>query len=847
MEDNADVGRREPDGGQGGDREAGVSRRGFVVGVVAAGAAARAGTLPGRQVAPRVPGAGAGRAAAGTCGSLSLVTPPVPGGELSNVAFVSAGEWWAVGTGGAALQANRTLIVRFDGSGWSVVSSPDQGSGDNGLNDVSMISGGGWAVGYARSAGGAFGGTYEPLALRWDGAQWSLASPAAFASDALFTGVDTLADGSAWAVGFQTTAAGTRRTLIERASGGAWTPVASPNDGTPATDNSLMAVGGTPATGLWAVGWRESPSGLKPLVLRYDTTLPSPSWVSVTGAGGVPSPGNVETVLTGVDVRTASDVWAVGYYGNGGVERPLALHWDGSSWSTSPIPGAGFLRKVRAVGPGNVWAAGVYYNASVRRYQTLVVHFDGTAWTTVVSANPAGARAEIIGLAADPAGSMITVVGRRGSGPLIEQASCPTGPVSLPTRAAAPVPPVPAAPGVGPAPSPPPETPPPTAPVPVTITDQAAAAGIAGPLDWTFSAAVADFNGDGWPDLFIARHWHPANLWLNNHDGTFSQADAAYFSSNTDRHDCLAADFNRDGREDIFCSVGADRGSTVKSNALYIQQPDGTFVDEAYQWNVSDPWGRGRYCAVLDANNDGYPDIFYGTDPLRPDGLPSINRFYLNTGQGSFIDSPSMGLDLNIGARSARTVDYNSDGWPDLLVCAYTGGLRLFKNNQGHGFTDVSSILGAPVNAVDAVMVDVNHDSRPDLITLTSTTVAVRLQRADGTFAPPKTILTVKNGAALAVGDVNGDHNPDIYVVCGRAGNANAPDYLLIGDATGGFTTMPIPQTTVGAGEDVYPIDYTHDGLTSFLVLNGQVPYPGPVQLLTPQPTTPTDQAHMLR
>ena len=380
----------------------------------------------------------------------------------------------------------------------------------------------------------------------------------------------------------------------------------------------------------------------------------------------------------------------------------------------------------------------------------------------------------------------------------------------------------------------------------MTITDQAAAAGIAGPLDWTFSAAVADFNGDGWPDLFIARHWHPANLWLNNHDGTFSQADTAYFSSNTDRHDCLAADFNRDGQADIFCSVGADRGSTVKSNALYIQQPNGTFVDEAYQWNVSDPWGRGRYCAVLDANNDGYPDIFYGTDPLRPDGLPSINRFYLNTGHGSFIDSPSMGLDLNIGARSARTVDYNSDGWPDLLVCAYTGGLRLFKNNQGHGFTDVSSILGAPVDAVDAVMVDVNHDSRLDLITLTSTTVAVRLQRADGTFAPPKTILTVKNGAALALGDVNGDHNPDIYVACGRAGNANAPDYLLIGDATGGFKTMPIPETTVGAGESAFPIDYNHSGLTSFLVLNGQVPHSGQVQLLTPQPTTPTDQAHIL-
>jgi hypothetical protein len=781
--------------------------------------------------------AGVSRADASTCGSLNRATGPATAGTLSNAAFVSAGESWAVGNVGSALKSNQTLIERFDGSGWSVVPSPDQGTGNNALNGVSMIPGSGWAVGYAQA------GNYQPLALYWDGTQWSLTSTGSFPSDALFTGVDTLADGSAWAVGFQRTADGTRRTLIENESGGAWTPVASPNDGTPTTDNSLTAVGGTQATGLWAVGWQESPSGLKPLVLRYDTTQPSPTWVSVTGAGGVPSPGLIDTVLTGVDVLTASDVWAVGYYFDGSVDRPLALHWDGSTWSNSPIPGAGLLRKVRALAPDNVWAAGTYYNASAQHYQSLLVHFDGTAWTTVVSADAPETDDEIIGLAADPGGSSITLVGQQGSKPLIEQANCPSGSVSLPARTEASVPPVPTAPGVGPAPNPPPNTPPPTTTIPVTITDQAPAAGISGPQDWTFSAAVADFNGDGWPDIFIARHWHPADLWLNNRDGTFTQAGAAYFAQIKDRHDCLAADFNQDGLEDMFCSVGADRGSAVKANALYVQQPDHTFVDEAYQQNVTDPMGRGRYGAVLDANHDGFPDIFYGAESLRPDGMPSINRFYINTGNGSFVDDPAMGLDLNIGSVCAHTVDYNSDGWPDLLVCGETGGLHLFKNDQGQGFTDVSSILGAPVNAVDALMVDVNHDNRPDLITLTPSRVAERLQKANGTFAAQKTILTVKSGRTLAVGDVNGDNNPDIYVVCGRIGSANAPDYLLLGNATGGFTTQTIPETTVGGGNRAYPIDYTHDGLSSFLVLNGQVPNPGPIQLLTPQPSssgTPT-------
>src|SRR5262249_18268857 len=226
-----------------------------------------------------------------------------------------------------------------------------------------------------------------------------------------------------------------------------------------------------------------------------------------------------------------------------------------------PVPGgcARWRRPGRATaGAGDGGAGGTFYNASLQRYQTLVVHFNGTAWTTVVSADAAHATDELIGLAADPAGSMLTAVGRQGPRPLVEQASCPTRPVSLPARAAAPVPPVPAARGAGPAPKPPAKTRPPTTAVPVQVSDQAAAAGISGPLDWTFSAAVADVNTDGWPDVFIARHWHPANLWLHTQNGTFSAADTAFFSSITDRHDCQAADFNKDGLKALFCSVGAD-------------------------------------------------------------------------------------------------------------------------------------------------------------------------------------------------------------------------------------------------------------------------------------------------
>src|ERR1051326_1460737 len=109
-------------------------------------------------------GTGVSRAAAATCGSLSRASGATSkGGLLTGTSFVSAGETWAVGSNTSQGTANRTLVERFDGTAWSVVSAPDQGSGNNSLNDVSMIPGAGWAVGYAQN------GPYQPLALHWDG------------------------------------------------------------------------------------------------------------------------------------------------------------------------------------------------------------------------------------------------------------------------------------------------------------------------------------------------------------------------------------------------------------------------------------------------------------------------------------------------------------------------------------------------------------------------------------------------------------------------------------------------------------------------------------------------------
>jgi FG-GAP-like repeat len=87
----------------------------------------------------------------------------------------------------------------------------------------------------------------------------------------------------------------------------------------------------------------------------------------------------------------------------------------------------------------------------------------------------------------------------------------------------------------------------------------------------------------------------------------------------------------------------------------------------------------------------------------------------------------------------------------------------------------------------------------------------------------------------VAAGDVNGDGRPDLYVMRGRsATSTNAPDRVYLNNGTGtNFSLMSsIPSTSEGKAESVWPIDYDGNGLTDFLVLNGDGERSGPVQLI---------------
>ena len=377
---------------------------------------------------------------------------------------------------------------------------------------------------------------------------------------------------------------------------------------------------------------------------------------------------------------------------------------------------------------------------------------------------------------------------------------------------------------------------------PITVQDRASSAGIA-QTTLTRGAVILDYNGDGLPDIFLGRHQNPAGLYRNNGDGTFTEVQVGAFP-HYDRHRCATADVNGDGLPDIFCAVGADQGTEVKHDELWIEQPDHTFKEEAAAYGVADPFGRGRRATFVDVNGDGYPDLVLGNQSDRADGLPSPNRLFLNVGGTSFADVPSFGLDREIDALCLRVGDYNNDGWPDLVDCA-SAGLRLFQNDAGTGFTDVTASVGLKTSAMDAVFTDLNGDGRPDLAVVTRSSLQIWLW-SGAAFHLASTQPIVAPVGVTAV-DLNGDGALDLYVVTGRSpscldpatGGENCPDRAFINSGTGTFTPLDVSavQTSVGQGDAAIPIQYPGPGDVALIVLNGGGDSPGPVQLLTFTPS----------
>lgn len=311
---------------------------------------------------------------------------------------------------------------------WQKINSPNVGSVSTVKNELLSVAAVSetdvWAVGWAQDPDGP-SWLKRTLIQHFDGSLWSIV-PSPNPPGDVISKLHSVSAGSAddvWAVGSSHNGSAPARTLIQHWDGTRWSIVPSPSPDSQL--NELYGVAALSANNAWAVGYRggsQNSTPLETLILHWDGT----SWRQVPSPS-VPSGANQ---LSGITAISANDIWAVGSAGG----APLAMNWNGSEWRVIPIQVGGGLSSERftavsGIASNDVWAVsqgkGVFTNQTFARIR----HWDGKRWTEKLcraasASNPpadyegGGPDAYFTGVAA-AASNDVWAVGASGSGPII--------------------------------------------------------------------------------------------------------------------------------------------------------------------------------------------------------------------------------------------------------------------------------------------------------------------------------------------------------------------------------------------------------------------------------------------
>ena len=356
--------------------------------------------------------------------------------------------------------------------------------------------------------------------------------------------------------------------------------------------------------------------------------------------------------------------------------------------------------------------------------------------------------------------------------------------------------------------------------------DVAEAAGVSAPSNTHGENCIADVDEDGLLDVILSFHEDVWPLMWGRPDGVFEQASELDLAAR-DRHGCAVADFDGDGRLDIYFSIGACRGTCEAPKELWIQQPDGTFAEEADLWGISDPGARGRVPLVVEVNGDGRPDLFTGAEAGVD--FPSLSRLWINA--GDHFELAHGPLTNDIGNLCAAAADLDGDGLDEVAICTPEDGFHLYRN-RGGDYVEATAEFGLEGYGRRTVeFVDLDGDGDQDLATVARSRVQVHPNEG-GFFGAPMFDVTAKDAKDVAFGDLDGDDDIDIYLQEGA--ESSAPDRVYLNDGNGQFSLGPdVPVADEGAGDSVVTFtDWRGQRSDAFLVNNGFQETPGPRQLI---------------
>jgi enediyne biosynthesis protein E4 len=341
-----------------------------------------------------------------------------------------------------------------------------------------------------------------------------------------------------------------------------------------------------------------------------------------------------------------------------------------------------------------------------------------------------------------------------------------------------------------------------------TFTDVTERAGVGGDGHYGQGVAVADYDNDGYPDLYVTGYGR-AILYHNNGDGTFTDVTAKAGVADEGGWSTSAGwfDYDKDGWLDLvvtnyiewtpktniwcgehrpgyrsYCHPGNYKGQKTK---LYHNNHDGTFTDVSDASGVGKPESKGMGVVLADFNNDGWPDI-----AIANDSWP--NFLFINKHDGTFEDvSLYSGVAASEDGRyeagmGIDAADVDGDGWLDIYITHLDFELsRLYHNDQNGTFTDDTyrSGIAAQVKNVSGVsmkFVDYDNDGWPDILQLNGAMLDnIQLYHSEVSYKEP--MLMLRNLGKGRFEIVSNSLGPDFVRPIAGRGVATA-DYDNDGD-----------------------------------------------------------------